>query len=299
MGKKKVAPASKTEASEAEETQSQCENFNRCGNTASQGHEYCDSCHLEWRQSKVKTEDANTRPLRAELAQSLSRSKENLARYYKSEDSAKWPKEVRAAIQTAEAALVEGDQKALEGSNPKDPNPGLFSVARGIYFAAKNELSVAEYHSFRISLQGVLKGVPGFVARDLRKELEGVEKTFALADKMSGYKKTRQLRQAARDMRSLLYKARKERDSLQKGDAENFYSAASDSDSSGAAIGDILTETVVEELSSKVAQAETRRKRAAAKKAEPKPKAKAKSKGRKQSKLQDEIEAGIEEAGLS
>lgn len=297
MGKRDVATAPEAEGTSPAEAQ-QCVNFQRCGNMATQGNKYCGSCHLEWRQSSVKREDAETRPLRAETAEAISRVRQNFARYYRSEDLAKWPEEVRTAIQAAETALAEGDGKALAGSDSSDPNPGLFQVARGIYFSAKNHLSVAEYHSSRISLQGVLKGIPGFVAREIRKDMEKAEKEFAAASDLSGFKKTRQLRNAAWAMRDVLASARKERKSLQAGDAKSFYSASGPVPA-GEPIGSLLPEGEAEQIQDAVGKADTRRAKAAARKAgkpegKGKSRAKGSTKGRSKAKLQSEIDEALE-----
>jgi hypothetical protein len=217
-----------------------CHNFKKCGNQAEAGHEYCSECHLTWRRKQVSQEDRDTRPLRVNVQEQLDKDRGFYVRYYKDEKPAKWPQEVRDAFLTAEAAIAEGDRLALEAVSEGDPNPGLFRVARWNYFQVRNHLAVAQYHQTRISTEGVLNGLSNFAQRQLGEAMAEAEKAMRAAEKLDGYKKTRQLQDAARAMLRVLSSARKERDSMKKVKAGDFYG--------GAAIGDFLSDDQVKKL---------------------------------------------------
>ncbi|GMR19118.1 MAG: hypothetical protein BMS9Abin34_244 [Patescibacteria group bacterium] len=224
-------------ADEAGKTAAECRNFEKCGNHAEEGHAYCTGCHLKWRKEQISREDRETRPQRVNAQERLKKAHEFYARYYKSGD---WPQEVREAFLAAEAAIAEGDRLALEAMDENDPNPGLFKGVRWNYFQVRNHLSVASYHSARISAKGVLKGLSNFVQRRLQDAMREAEKAMREADELEGYKKTRQLQNASRAMRDALSTARKERTSINKVEADDFYG--------GPAIGDFLSDDQVRKL---------------------------------------------------
>lgn len=219
-----------------------CRNFDKCGNEAEPGHKYCTDCHLEWRRQQVSQEDRETRPLRVNVQERLEKAHGFYARYYRSEDTAEWPEEVRDAYLAAEAAIAEGDRLALEATSEDDPNPGLFKGARWNFFQVRNHLAVAEFHQARISAKGVLKGLSNFAQRRLEEGIAEAEKAFKAADKLDGYKQTRQLQDAARAMRNVLSAARKERNSMNRVEAGDFWGGG------GASIGDLLSDDQAKNL---------------------------------------------------
>ena len=232
-----------------------CHNFEKCGNQAEKDYDYCADCHLKWRREQVEQKDCETKLLRVSVQKRLKKAQEFYARYYKREDSERWPKEVRKAFLAAEAAIAEGDRRVLEAVNENNPNPGLFRVVRFHYFNACNYLAVARYHSARISAKGVLKGLPDFAQRQLQDAMREAKEAMCEADKLKGYKKSRQLQYAARAMRDVLTAARKERPSPSEGDAES-------SCSEGPVIGDFFSEDQIRKLNrqDRRRQARTRKK---------------------------------------
>jgi hypothetical protein len=218
-----------------------CRNFEKCGNQAEEDHAYCTDCYFKWRKEQVEQKDCETKLLRVNVQERLEKARGFYVRYYKREDSEGWPKEVRKAFLAAEAAIAEGDRRVLEAVNENNPNPGLFRVVRFHYFNACNHLAVARYHSARISAKGILKGLPDSVQRQLRDAMRKAKGEMREVDKLKGYKKTRQLQNAARAMCDVLSAARKERLSPNEGDAES-------SCGEGAVIGDFLSDDQVRKL---------------------------------------------------
>lgn len=218
-----------------------CHNFEKCGNQAEKDYDYCADCHLKWRREQVEQKDCETKPLRVSVQERLKGAQEFYTRYYKSKDSEKWPEEVRKAFLAAKIAIAEGDCRALEAVNENNPNPGLFKVIRFHYFNVCNHLAVASYHSARISTKGVLKGVPDFAQRQLQDAMRKAREVMCEADKLKGYKRTRQLQYAARAMRDVLFAARKEHLSPNEGDAES-------SCDEGPVIGDFLSKDQIRKL---------------------------------------------------
>ena len=230
-------------ADEAEKAaDGKCHNFRKCGNEAEEGHDYCANCHLKWQKERFEREDRKTRPIRVNVQERLEKGRGYYVNYYNDEDPAKWPEKVRVDFLAAVAAIAEGDRQALEAANKDNLNPGLFQVARFHYFQVQNHLAVASYHSARISAKGVLKGLSNFAQRKLQDAMREAEKAMRKVgiDKLEGYAKTRQLQATARAMRDVLSAARKERHSMSKVKADDFYG--------GAAIGDFLSDDQVKKL---------------------------------------------------
>ncbi len=228
----------------ADETSPACRNFDKCGNEAEEGHAYCANCYRKWQKEQVSEEDRETRPKRLNSAERLEKACGFYVSYYKDEDPQEWPQEVREAFLAAQLALTEGDSKAKEAANEDDPNPGLFKVARWHYFQVRNHLAIASYHSSRISAKGVLKGLSNFARRQLEEAMGDAEKAMVKAGALEGYKKTRQLQVASRVMRDALNAARKEKASMNKPKAAEFYGGVGE----GAVIGDSLSEDQLKDL---------------------------------------------------
>lgn len=227
------------------EADGRCRNFSKCGNQAEEDYPYCVECHFKWRTKEAKRKDGETRPLRASVEKWLESARRFYARYYQSDKPAKWKDEVRESFAAAEAALAEGDRFAREAMDRENPSPWLFKVARAHFYLVKNHLSTAEYHSARISIKGLLKGVPNYAQKKVRAAMKGAEESFAAAEGLSGRKLTRQLATAASAMQKARSAAQKERDRLNKADPRDFYGKHG---KHGRAIGDQISEEQLKEL---------------------------------------------------